>query len=244
MTVVLEKREFAAVAWMKGLSHIHYEDSFRMISRDIRLVETAARGEIFAVFDGIGSAKLGRHSAQVMAECLTDCFRNPLVILKDREGLYTFLYDVNMKIEALESNQPGAMSDVGCVGTILWIVEDMMHIFHAGDTSAVLVKENDKKILTTPHQTETGGVTRYFGQGATFKMDVASIPITEGDRIYLMSDGVSKVIDPVAAALSMDDMSHTSEASRIIAEKAVRLGSTDDITVLCVDVEEIWESEK
>lgn len=241
MAVSVEKKECASVAWVKGTSHAFYEDSFSLLSKDIHLVNSVGRGEVFAVFDGIGSAKLGRHSAQIMSESLITCFRNPGTILKNRESLYTHLFNVNMEIELLDMDRSGHFSDVGCVGTILWIFGDQMHVFHAGDTAAVLVIENKKTLLTSVHQAIDGAVTRYFGQGSSFKMDVQTHTIDEGDRIYLMSDGVSKVQDFAAATLSYDERPDLPSAVLMIAEQALRLGSTDDITVLGIDIEEIWD---
>ncbi|MBU1172893.1 MAG: protein phosphatase 2C domain-containing protein [Proteobacteria bacterium] len=241
MNVTIEKKEYSSVAWIKGKTHPYYEDSFRLLSRDIGLVETVGRGEIFAVFDGIGSTKHGRHSAQKMAESLLECFRHPEKILKNRESLYTHLFNTNMEIASLDTDSTGYYPDVGCVGTVLWIMGNTAHIFHAGDTAAVHVVGRKKGLLTTTHQTSEGYVTRYFGQGSSFHMDVQSMILEEGDRIYLMSDGVSKVIHPADAALSYDESPDLIENVRTITKKALHLGSTDDITVLCVDIEEIWE---
>jgi len=63
--MAVDRRKSAAVAHLRGTKHQFYEDSFRMLSRDVPLVENRNRGEIFAVFDGIGSAPEGRHAAQV-----------------------------------------------------------------------------------------------------------------------------------------------------------------------------------
>ena len=47
-------RGTAVVAWYKGLAHKYYEDSFRLLSRDVLVVGALGRGEIYAVFDGMG----------------------------------------------------------------------------------------------------------------------------------------------------------------------------------------------
>jgi hypothetical protein len=75
--MTIDRRQSSAVAFLKGTKHRFYEDSFRMLPREIPLVESRNRGEIFAVFDGIGSAPEGRHAAQLMADYLIEFYRNP-----------------------------------------------------------------------------------------------------------------------------------------------------------------------
>ena len=70
-----ERRGSAAVAWRKGTKHTLYEDRYRMLPREIPLVAQRERGEIYAVFDGIGSAPQGRTAAQFMADKLLDFYR-------------------------------------------------------------------------------------------------------------------------------------------------------------------------
>lgn len=62
-----ETRGCAAVSWLKSPKH-PYEDRYRLLTSDIVLVSRAHRGELFGVFDGIGSAPMGMAVAQAMAD--------------------------------------------------------------------------------------------------------------------------------------------------------------------------------
>lgn len=241
MKISIENKENAAVAWAKGKKQSFYEDSFRLLTKDIGLVEKAARGEIFAIFDGIGRAKFGRHSAQMMSESLIECFKNPESILRNRESLYSYLFKVNMEIERLDMDSTGYAPEAGCAGTVLWIAGDSAHVFHAGDTSAVRIIGRNKGLLTFEHRNSGGYLTRYFGQGSKFQMDVQSMMIKEGDRICLMTDGVGSVVHPVHAAMSFDECPDLASTVRRITKKALSCGSVDDITVLCIDIDELWK---
>jgi hypothetical protein len=68
--MTVDRRQTAAVGFLKGPQHRFYEDSFRMLPREITLFKSLNRGEIYVVFDGIGSAPEGRHAAQFMADQL------------------------------------------------------------------------------------------------------------------------------------------------------------------------------
>jgi hypothetical protein len=63
MEISVETKGIAAVAWMKGTKHKFYEDRFRLLCLPVPLVSEQDRGEIFAVFDGIGSAPKGMAAA-------------------------------------------------------------------------------------------------------------------------------------------------------------------------------------
>ena len=62
--------DFAAVGWAQGRSHHTYEDRFRLLTSYIPLVATSGRGDLVAVFDGVGSAPQGMQAAQALADAL------------------------------------------------------------------------------------------------------------------------------------------------------------------------------
>jgi PPM family protein phosphatase len=119
------RRQNCAVAYLKGTKHKIYEDSFRMLPREIPLVEKCGRGEIFAVFDGIGSAPEGRRAAQYMADRLIEFFRRPDVYLASLQGLETLLLESNLEIVDWGFMQGTDRPLGGCAGTVAWVYEDM-----------------------------------------------------------------------------------------------------------------------
>lgn len=69
----------AAVAWMKGGMHKYYEDRYRLLCLPVPIVLKRIAGEIYAVFDGIGSAPKDMTAAQAMCDVLVTfgpCIRN------------------------------------------------------------------------------------------------------------------------------------------------------------------------
>ena len=147
----VDMREGVAVAYAKGIKHRYYEDAFRMLSRDVPLVGQKNRGEVFSVFDGIGSAPEGRHAAQVMADALVRFFREPDVYLSSDKGLLKVLEEANMEIFSWGFVGDTDLPMGGCAGTVIWLFEDKLHVFHAGDTSAALIRGESVKVLTREH---------------------------------------------------------------------------------------------
>jgi len=130
----------------------------------------------------------------------------------------------------------------GCAGTVIWIIGETLYVFHAGDTSAVHIRDGKAVELTQPHQLPDGAIFRYFGLGPNLKITVDSISIDELDRVLLMSDDVTKVFHPLDAAGLTNENPDIARAVNTPAQRSQNLGSTDDISALLVEIEEIWEN--
>lgn len=129
--MTVDRRQSSAVAFLKGTKHRFYEDSFRMLPREIPLVESRNRGEIFAVFDGIGSAPEGRHAAQLMADYLIEFYRSPGEYPASLEGIQSLLLKGNIEINEWGFKTGTDIPMGGCAGTVTWIIGETLYVFHA-----------------------------------------------------------------------------------------------------------------
>ena len=75
--MICDRRKAAAAACLKSTRHHLYEDAYRMLPKDVPLVKELDRGELFGVFDGIGSAQRGKEAAQAMADILIKFYQHP-----------------------------------------------------------------------------------------------------------------------------------------------------------------------
>ncbi len=62
----------------------------------------------------------------------------------------------------------------------------------------------------------------------------------ESDKILLLSDGVTKVFHPMEAADFIEEYEDISTAVKGLAQRSQVRGSTDDITVMLIEIEEPW----
>lgn len=234
----IEERGTSAVAWEKGARHKAYDDRYRILCRSIPVVDHAARGEIIAICDGVGSAPRGASAAQVVCDSLLPFFTERASLRATADTIQQLLERANTEISGW-----GMITDTdrplgACAGTIVWIDTKLRaHIFHAGDTSALLIRNGDSFPLTSVHHATDGSLANYFGlpspeiEHRTFQMQL-------GDRLLLMTDGISKVLK-------------NREVTRIVEEQATRLsslnelllkcrvaGSGDDATALLLDIDE------
>ena len=178
-----------------------------------------------------------------MAERLIDFFRKPETYPAISDGVQSLLLQGNAEINEWGCKPGTDIPLGGCAGTVVWIIDDTLYTFHAGDTACLLIRDGKVTELTRPHQAPDGAIFRYFGLGPDLKVDAESFPLEESDRILLLSDGITKVFDPpkilqiVAAHLDL------SLAAGDLARLAQTYGSSDDITAMLVEIEEIWECE-
>lgn len=236
-----ERKGTAAVSWLKNdKQQKPYEDRYRLLTRDIPLVGKAGRGELFAVLDGIGGAPRGMQAAQAIADCLVDFYRKPGEIPAESIGLMRLLQRTNQEINGWGCTAGTDRPLGGAVGTIAWVREGTLTIFHAGDTTGMLLRpDKESKLLTSLHEYD-GGISRYFGLGRRLEIEVITEPVEEGDLVLLMSDGVTKVFSPMeAAGLVHEVWDRTGDVAAAARELTVRSRnrrSADDITVMVIEV--------
>ncbi len=230
-----EKLGCAAVAFSKGPKHKHCEDRYALFPLAKPVVKRQDRGEIFAVFDGIGSAPDGMHSAQHMCDALLTYYSQPESCTGTWEGIRDLLFTANKEVFDW-GFMPGTDRPLGgCAGSVIWIYEKKLYTFHAGDTVAVLIRDGKATQLTHLHELD-GAIYRYFGLGGNLKIDIANQELRNYDRILLISDGVTKVFHPAfAASIVEEHLNDLKQAVEDLARRARTKGSQDDITVVLVE---------
>ena len=233
----VETRGKAAVAWHPGISHRYYEDRYRLLPKEVSLVQKQTRGELFAVFDGISGAPKGREAAQKMSDCLVRFYQEPDCFEGSPQGVHRLLMETNLTIFTWGMISGTNTPLGGCAGTIAWLHEGLLYIFHAGDTLAILIRDGQTTQLTQIHE-HNNIMLRYFGLGPELEMEVVNCTLEPFDRILLISDGVTRVHSVSEAAQVIDSFEDNCRAVEELARRSKVLGAPDDITVLLIEVEE------
>ncbi|MDF1756013.1 MAG: SpoIIE family protein phosphatase [Verrucomicrobiales bacterium] len=231
--ISIEKRGRGVVGELIGKHHQFYEDRSRMLSDEIELVRAAARGEIFAVFDGVGSAPKGMHAAQKMADELIEFFTAPDEHPATENGLETLLLTANREITNW-GFIPGTYRPVGaCAGSIVWLRDEILTLFHAGDTETWLIDGESLQRLT-PESSGTNTLSQYFGQGDDLRMDRRQISFPDQAKLLLFSDGLRKVITRAEVEATLRSKASPELTVQQLMEKAAANGHPDDVTVMLI----------
>lgn len=118
------------------------------------------------------------------------------------------------------------------------------HIFHVGDSRVYRVAGHSLEQLTDDHRvvvsSEQTYLSRALGIGPQIEIDYQGLTVQEGDVFVLATDGAydhvkdHEIVDAIDAhAADLD------RAARSIVEKAYERGSTDNLTVQIVRIDEL-----
>ena len=214
-----------------------------MLSNRSPLVARSGRGHIFAVMDGVGDAPRGMNAAQCLADRLIDFYRKPGEHPATVHGLRKLIMDCNTEVYGWGMIE-GTNRPLGAAAfTIAWFSPDeLVHIFHAGDTVGMRFAAMEITRLTPP---DVGGrgIVNYLGCGEPLAIHHIPIKLAVGESIVLVSDGIipkamrtHDVRDVMLAPEAIDP-----EASaRLLAERSRARGSRDDITAMVIELE-TWD---
>jgi len=238
-SVTIEHRGSATVAWQQGPRHKFYEDRFRLLCRPIPLVEQADCGEMFAVLDGVGSAPKGMAAAQEVCDGLVKFFERTGSETPGQELLQALLILANRTILGWGMIDGTDRPQGACAGTVIWINRQLVaHVFHAGDTAALMIRGGVAKALTSVHHSADGHLANYFGL-PSLRLDIQTTQLEEGDRLLAFSDGIGKAFFANQQVADIVETQPTRQASLSALFAAARAsGSSDDATAILFDIED------
>ena len=226
---------------IKGKSHKYNEDRYRMLGEKAPLIRQADRGQVFAVFDGMGSAPKGREAAQFMCDSLISFFKD-MLIEAEPKSFIELLNNANLEINNWGCIE-GTKKEIGaCAGSVVWIKNKDLFVFHVGDTLGLLIKadyENDDEYeLLTTDQAIGDDLLAFWGMGETLHIEAWKLNIAECDILVLISDGVFKAVDLKTIAQNVRKwiLNSPEFAAKSLCELAEVRGSTDDITSVIVEI--------
>ncbi|MDP2341947.1 MAG: protein phosphatase 2C domain-containing protein [Deltaproteobacteria bacterium] len=209
------------------------QDRYRLLGGEVPLVAREPRGHVFAVVDGVGGAPRGGEAAGAVVDVLARFF-DPAIPL-EAAGLLQILRAVDVAIKAW-GDIDGTDRPLGAAAaSIAWLAPDArLHVFHAGDTRALLIDGDDVTRLTGD---DGGGALRnYFGVGRVLIEHVVH-PLEDGVTLCLVTDGVTKVMDDAEIARATVGRRAPEAAAREVVQRARGKRGVDDITCVVVDVE-------
>ena len=225
----------SAVATIKSMDHHLYEDRYRILGGDVPLVRKAGRGQIFAVMDGVGGAPRGMEAAQHIADVLTGFFTDPSVP-PSAAGIETLVRRASDTIHTWGLMEGGDRPMGAAACTAAWLAPDRrLWTIHVGDTAAYRLDGTTLKPLTRGHG---GRALEMYGVGPALRVDVHNHRLDEGDTVCLVTDGVTRVLDPGRIGAVLVENPDLQRAADTLAQVARSARSRDDITVLLVDLEE------
>lgn len=232
MQVPFIKTDFSTAAWLKG---VHYRDSFNQLTRDWERARNYNRGELYSVFDGIGSSK-DYSVVQKMALHLKRFYTTGQHFSPDWIGVQSLLKQGNdMICDAV--NSPGSEEHHGgCCGIVAYVLQSKLYLFQTGHCHAVIIRNREIIFKTWIEKFTPNHNDAYFGGGDRFHLNLIKISLKPEDKIYLFTQSV---LEKTSEDDFLRDSSHYLAAPYLVF-RAKQLGAKDDVTAATIDMNEFW----
>jgi serine/threonine protein phosphatase PrpC len=122
------------------------------------------------------------------------------------------------------------------------------HIFHIGDARIYRVAGHALEQLTEDHRVIVSSVQSYLGRALginpQIEIDYRSLQVEKGDVFILATDGVYEHVNPHFIAETLNGGANDLDgAAKCIVEEAYRQGSSDNLTVQIVRIDELPDHE-
>lgn len=209
------------------------------------------KGIAIALADGISTSSVSHIASETsVSGFLADYFCTPESWPVKKSALRV-LMATNSWLHAQTRQSPYRYEqDRGyvCTFSALIVKSTTAHIFHIGDARIYRLHENTLEQLTNDHRLriseDTSYLSRALGVNPHIEIDYQALSLEQGDLFILATDGVyehvtsSEIID--ALKQHPDDLN---QAAHAILERAYESGSTDNLTLQLVRVDQLPSQE-
>lgn len=229
----------------------------RGLRRELNEDSFIAADPVFAVADGMGGHEAGEVASR---ECISVLSHQPVLMDGSRiataADLQSALQQADYRIRELSEARAGTtLTGVAVVeerSVPYWLVfnigDSRTYRLSQGVLSQVSVDHSEVQELVdggylTPAQAQVHPrrhvVTRALGTGNDTEADYWLVPIEEGDRVLVCSDGLTDEVSDEQISRALLSASSPQEAVDSLIQSALRSGGRDNVTVVVVQAENI-----
>ena len=220
-------------------------------NEDTYLVEAP----LYAIADGMGGARGGAVASGIAIDELETGAK------KDKASLADLVRAANRAVFE-RSMTDRAVAGMGTTLTAARIDEDGAHLAHVGDSRAYLLRGGAFRQLTEDHtlvnrMVKAGEITREeaevhphrnvltrsVGTEPDVVVDEDDIPLIDGDRLLLCSDGLTDMVTRDQIQAILETTTTAQEAADRLIKAANRAGGIDNTTVVVIAIHEDDELE-
>ncbi|GAA2236003.1 protein phosphatase 2C domain-containing protein [Rarobacter faecitabidus] len=214
-----------------------------------------ADGTVFAVADGMGGHEAGEVASAAAVETLARIGREGDGTTP--EAVIDAIEDAQANVLRISGGGPrGAGSTLAGIAAIDFAEGPHWLVFNIGDSRVYrfadgalrqltvdhsLVQELVADGMLTPEEARTSPrrnvITRALGS-ADFQPTLLLLPVTNGERILICSDGLTNELPDEQIAATFRDVTETDRVAEILRDAALAAGGRDNISAIVVDVVE------
>jgi serine/threonine protein phosphatase PrpC len=208
--------------------------------------------QVFAVADGMGGQAGGACASQLVVETIAHALET---VDAPNDGdvprhLLQLFNDCQSAVGAHVRLQPQHRG-MGTTLTLAWVAWPMLHLAHAGDSRAYLLRGGQLRQLTTDHTLaqqfiESGADAPLpkrwehtlwnviGGDGRSLKPELHAHELHEGDLLLLCTDGLTRGLSDAELIRIMQQHQPLNQAVQQLIETSKQVDGRDNITAVAV----------
>jgi protein phosphatase len=203
---------------------------------------------LYAIADGMGGHRGGAVASELALEKVEELSRAGKATLTD------MVRSANRAVFE-RSMSDRRVTGMGTTLTAMQVDDDGAHLAHVGDSRAYLLRAGAFRQLTDDHtlvnrMVKAGEITReeadvhphrnvltrVVGTEPEVDVDVNDIPVMDGDRILICSDGLTNMVSEDQIQAILEATPTPGETADRLIKAANRAGGIDNITVVVLHV--------
>ncbi|MCK9622381.1 MAG: protein kinase, partial [Methylobacter sp.] len=209
--------------------------------------QLSSKGIAIALADGISSSDVSHIASQAAVTGFLEDYFCTSEAWSVKKSVQRVLIASNSWLHA-QTRQSRYCYDMDrgyvCTLSAMVIKSTTAHIFHVGDTRIYRLHDHNLEQLTNDHRLwisqDKSYLSRALGMDSHLEIDHKTLPVAKGDIFLFATDGVyefaSQEFIVHAICESGNDLDSTAQA---IVDEAYRQGSTDNLTVQIVRIENL-----
>lgn len=186
------------------------------------------KGVALSLADGVSSAEAGKEASRTAVDrFIEEYFQTPDTWSVAKSG-EQILSTINLKL--FRKSHEFSTDSKGYLATFSSVVikGGTAHFFHVGDSRIYLCRNNILTQYSTDHVASLGQdkrfLTRAIGMDNRLHLDYGRIPLEEGDRLLLTSDGVHDFV----VHEKLVEMMSQNEPMQVICEQLILAAKQDE----------------
>lgn len=205
------------------------------------------KGVAIALADGISSSDVSQIASEAsVSGFLSDYFCTSETWSVKKSAQRVLMATNSWLHSQTQQSQHRFNKDHGyvCTFSALVIKSTTAHIFHAGDARIYRLRNNSLEQLTEDHRLyiseDKSYLSRALGINPLLEIDYQSLQVERGDIFLLATDGTYEYADKSFIIDTINNNKDNLEiASKTIVNEAFEQGSTDNLTIQIVHVDEL-----
>ena len=240
-----------------GLSLSYGYGTDRGLRRELNEDSFIASDPVFAVADGMGGHEAGEIASGM---CVRALAAMPQLASGERSVTAAVLQQYLLRADDSIREATGARAGTTLSGAVVveqmgvpyWLVlnigDSRTYRLSQGHFAQVSVDHSEVQELVdageiTPHQAivhpRRHVVTRALGTGDETEADYWLLPVEEGDRILICSDGLTGELTDEHLFRILSTVAHPQDAVDALIQAALRNGGRDNVTAIVVDARNV-----